>query len=76
MPHAAIEIGTTLALRERPMARYKTGKITTRLVEGLAPGEIVSDSRLPGYGVRRQLDARVYFVRKYCQWPAPLSEPR
>ena len=48
------------------MARYKTGKITTRLVEGLAPGEIVSDSRLPGYGVRRQLDARVYFVRKYC----------
>ena len=48
------------------MSRFKTRRITTQLVENLAPGEIVSDSSLPGYGVRRQLDARVYFVRKYA----------
>ena len=48
------------------MPKFKTRKITTRLVENLLPGEIVSDSALPGYAVRRQLDARVYFVRKYC----------
>ena len=48
------------------MPKFKTRKITTRLVESLLPGEIVSDSALPGYAVRRQLDARVYFVRKYC----------
>ena len=48
------------------MATYKIRKINTRVVEGLAPGDVVADSQLPGYGVRRQLDARVYFVRKYA----------
>jgi integrase len=40
-------------------------RITTKLVEALKPGEMVADTALPGFMVRRQKsDARVYFVRK------------
>ncbi len=48
------------------MGAFRTGKITTTLVEGLGPNETVMDSALPGFGVRRQGDARVYFVRKHA----------
>ena len=48
------------------MGGFRTSKITTRLVEGLAPNQTVMDSALPGFGVRRQGDARVYFVRKHA----------
>ncbi len=48
------------------MVSFRTSKITTTLVERLGPNETVMDSALPGFGVRRQGDARVYFVRKYA----------
>ena len=46
--------------------RFARAKISSRLVERLAPGETVADTDLPGYCVRRQQDARVYFVRKHA----------
>lgn len=46
--------------------RYLKTKITTRAVESLKPGEALSDITLPGYHVRCQKGARVYFVRKYA----------
>ncbi len=33
---------------------FRNSKITTRLVEALKPGEMVGDTELPGYFVRRQ----------------------
>lgn len=48
------------------MATFRKAKISTTLVERLAAGETVMDSALPGFGVRRQGDAYVYFVRKYA----------
>ena len=48
------------------MRAFRTARITTRLVEGLMPGETVADTLLPGYCVRRQKEARTYFVRKYA----------
>ena len=44
---------------------FRKAKITTKLVEGMKPGETVADSALAGFQVRRQQsDAQVYFVRK------------
>jgi integrase len=44
---------------------FRKAKITTKLVEGLKPGETVADAALQGFMVRRQQsDAQVYFVRK------------
>ena len=40
--------------------------MTATLVERLGQAETVMDSALPGFGVRRQGDARVYFVRKHA----------
>lgn len=45
---------------------HRKAKITTRLVEQLKPGEVVSDTHLPGYSVRCQKQAKIYFVRKYA----------
>lgn len=46
--------------------RYKKTKITTRSVEGMNPGEALSDINLPGFHVRCQQGAKVYFVRKFA----------
>ncbi|MFY0610451.1 MAG: site-specific integrase [Hyphomicrobiaceae bacterium] len=46
---------------------FRKAKITTRVVEGLSAGETVGDTSLPGYFVRRQRDAAVYFVRKHAK---------
>lgn len=47
-------------------ANHRNAKITTRLVEGLKMGEVVSDTHLPGFCVRCQKQAKTYFVRKYA----------
>jgi integrase len=46
--------------------KFRKEKITTRLVESLKPTEAVSDTHLPGFHVRCQKEAKVYFVRKYA----------
>ena len=48
-------------------AAFRKERITSRLVEALKPGETVADINLSGYCVRRQQDARVYFVRKHAK---------
>ena len=48
------------------MGAFRKDKIKTSIVEKLAPDETVVDTGLAGYGVRRQGDACVYFVRKYA----------
>lgn len=45
---------------------FKRSKITSTLVDGLAPGAIVMDRDEPAFGVRRQGEARVFFVRKFA----------
>ena len=40
--------------------------ITTTAVNSLAPGQTVGCTRLPGFFVRRQRHARIFFVRKYA----------
>ena len=45
------------------MRAFRSARITTRLVECLLPGETVADTLLPGYCVRRQKEARTYFVQ-------------
>jgi len=42
-------------------AKFKKQKITTRVVEALKPGETVRDTLAPGYHVRCQKAAKVYF---------------
>jgi integrase len=49
------------------MSKTRKSKICRRLVESLQPGETIKDAALEGFGVRRQKNARVYFVRKYFQ---------
>lgn len=44
---------------------FRRAKITSTAVENLRPGDVVMDIGLAGYGVRRQGDAGVYFVRKH-----------
>lgn len=46
--------------------KHTKTKITTRLVESLKAGESASDTHLPGYHVRCQKKAKIYFVRKYA----------
>ena len=48
------------------MGTFRKAKITTTLIERLGTDETVMDSALPGFGVRRQGDAQVYFVRKHA----------
>ena len=45
---------------------FRRTKITARIVDAMKPGECVGDTDLPGFFVRRQTDARVYFVRKHA----------
>ena len=47
------------------MGAFRKTKITATAVEKLRSGETVMDTDLPGYGVRRQGAANIYFVRKY-----------
>ena len=62
------KIGTIMALEVNNQlnSKYRKAKITTRLVENLKIGEVVSDTHLPGFCVRCQKLARIYFVRKYA----------
>jgi integrase len=46
---------------------FRKIRITSRLVDALKPGECVGDTDLPGFFVRRQQEARVYFVRKHVR---------
>jgi integrase len=39
-------------------------RITVAVVKALQPGDVVQDSELKGFGVRRQRDVASYFVRK------------
>ncbi len=48
------------------VVKYKRAKINTNTVEALNPGEAISDTHLPGYYVRCQKEARIYFIRKYA----------
>jgi hypothetical protein len=42
----------------------KSQRITVAVVKALQPGDVVQDSELKGFGVRRQQDVASYFVRK------------
>jgi integrase len=42
---------------------YRKAKITTRTVDALKPGEIVWDTQLAGFGVRRQRRDRVFVLK-------------
>lgn len=46
------------------MSTVLTGKVTKAAVDRLQTGEILKDTELRGFGVRRQLGAPVYFLRK------------
>ena len=46
---------------------FQKAKITASAVERLGAGETIADSDLDGFFVRRQKDARVYFVRKFAR---------
>ncbi|MEQ8824280.1 MAG: tyrosine-type recombinase/integrase [Filomicrobium sp.] len=46
------------------MAKTVRTKITAAAVNALQPGYVILDPELTGFGVRRQTDASVYFVRK------------
>ena len=48
-------------------AHFKKARITATIVDGLKPGEIVMDVEEPGFGVRRQGGARVFFLRKHAR---------
>jgi integrase len=52
--------------REEMARAFRRARITTTVVEKLQIGESISDTDLPGYCVRRQQNARVYFVRKHA----------
>jgi integrase len=55
-------------LREAPLRRsFRKARITATVVQDLAPGETVMDTEEPGFGVRRQGAARVFFVRKHAR---------
>jgi integrase len=49
------------------VAQFKKAKITATVVNTLKPGEIVMDVEEPGFGVRRQGEARVFFLRKHAR---------
>jgi integrase len=59
-------IGTGVALRRAVLGKFRKAKITAEVVEKLAPGETVMDTLEPGFAVRRQGDARVFFLRKFA----------
>lgn len=44
---------------------FRRARITTTAVEKLAAGDTIMDVGLAGYGVRRQGEARIFFVRKH-----------
>jgi|RhiMetdeSRZDD1v2_1073273.scaffolds.fasta_scaffold2604270_1 hypothetical protein len=46
---------------------FRKARITSTVIDNLAPGETVMDAEEPGFGVRRQGDARVFFLRKYAR---------
>ncbi|MFM9847337.1 MAG: tyrosine-type recombinase/integrase [Hyphomicrobiaceae bacterium] len=45
---------------------FTSKAITTTVVNSLAPGQIVGCTRLPGFFVRRQQHARIFYVRKHA----------
>lgn len=47
--------------------RYETRRITVGVVDRLEPGHMVMDSEQPGFGVRNQGGARIYFLRKFAR---------
>ena len=47
--------------------KYRKARITASVIDALAPGETVMDLEEPGFGVRRQGAARVFFVRKFAR---------
>ena len=46
---------------------HRKGKITIDAINKLRPGEALMDTEQPGFGVRCQSKAVVYFVRKYVR---------
>lgn len=46
------------------MAAIRRARISKTIVDALQPGDMVRDTEIPGFGVRRQRGAPVYFVRK------------
>lgn len=48
------------------VSNHRKTKITSKLVESLNKGDVISDTHLPGYFVRCQQKAKIYFVRKYA----------
>jgi hypothetical protein len=48
-------------------SRFRKTRITAGVVDRLKPGETVMDVEEPGFGVRRQGDARVFFLRKHAR---------
>jgi integrase len=46
---------------------FSKAKITADVVDKLRPGQVVMDNEEPGFGVRRQGDARVFFLRKHAR---------
>jgi len=47
--------------------RFKKAKISAETIDRLRPGETVMDIEEPGFGVRRQGGARVFFLRKHAR---------
>jgi integrase len=45
---------------------FKRARITSTAVEKLAAGDTIMDVGLAGYGVRRQGEARIFFIRKHA----------
>ena len=62
-------IGTGLALgweRSGVGTRYKKARIGVATIDRLQDGDTVMDIEEPGFGVRRQGTARVFFLRKHA----------
>lgn len=49
------------------MAKYQTTKLKEAVIAALKTDEIVMDTEVKGLGIRRQDNARVYFVRKHAR---------
>ncbi len=46
--------------------RFRRAKITASVIDKLGAGEMVMDTDEPGFGVRKQGEAAVFFVRKHA----------
>lgn len=45
------------------MSQHRTAPITIRAIDAMAPGDIIHDAALKGFGVRRQQEAASYFLK-------------